>query len=905
MTSLEHLGRGSSIVSLAENQRQDFPNIIYVEGADTKDSRTILLATLAAANEAGIPVVADLDYDEASGMQMAVVRSSDSGKRALATQSALIHGTTSAVAREVDRQHLAAGTTDLEQQATTIACSLIGQLVGNRELFESFSDYYGGLRWSSDQERFVASLFEHSAVFDPDKVRQCLSGPEVAYLASTLEKGIPYDTRLGWYEMEPDAIFEAEPDLDYRRLADPDFRSSPEGQQLKKAYQKMLGYEAANQYKGTRERITDDGDMLPKPIIPLASFPVIEALMIDEVSLIKPKVKYDFGPSEVVDLILDSDSVEAQESLVAAINHRLPEEDRHIWDGLDEFQQKAHVIYTLIRAYKGSSKDLSRRAIFKEQLMSVLKAYSGDGEIAESIRQDVIDYKARNFSYQLTEVSEVQTIIAEILTATLASPDAESFVGYYLPDFEKVLATGIDPLSLSNDRLKLVILDALRRVDEDSLPSAFEHIGNKVFQDRSIGTRLREIVELRIQAAQMRQEPSVMLALRALRKSSFSLNGNSEKDKARQDFDEASSSADKIASIANQKLNSLLLDYIDQLIVAGEIPDTNWVNENLFSDLLERVIFGDIYEMTELPEIYYQLVRLAERPEVSDANRKHIAWYFANRFQYAHGDIAKRLVPVVIDIYRIMLGPVGELRLPSSDSSSGLRAATQIARHFGIFKYATEDELLTLARYKGELARMYESLLTGVLVPDDEVTGNTEEPIEGWQETIAKNIKDAADTMIGLEEQYREFLHIEDVKAKPNVYYPWVIDKLAPLWQKMRWEVGPGNRPSRDIQALHDVLRDHIENRLVIKDGEEEYPEDFDVFEDGHLDTLIIECFDRMVVPNDIKYNTTVWQDGLTFMHNVVSLMPEAVLEQFKSKYPTHTRLLEYLEKERARWNKE
>jgi hypothetical protein len=135
------------------------------------------------------------------------------------------------------------------------------------------------------------------------------------------------------------------------------------------------------------------------------------------------------------------------------------------------------------------------------------------------------------------------------------------------------------------------------------------------------------------------------------------------------------------------------------------------------------------------------------------------------------------------------------------------------------------------------------------------------------------------------------------------VYYPWLLEKLTPFWQKMQWEVGPGNRPSRDISELYRVLEEHIQGRLVLRNPDE-YPDNFDVLEEGHIDSLLKEGYERMVVPNDIKYNKTVWQNGLTFMHYAVAYMPESVVQQIKTKYP-NSKFAEYIEKERERWNKE
>lgn len=57
-----------------------------------------------------------------------------------------------------------------------------------------------------------------------------------------------------------------------------------------------------------------------------------------------------------------------------------------------------------------------------------------------------------------------------------------------------------------------------------------------------------------------------------------------------------------------------------------------------------------------------------------------------------------------------------------------------------------------------------------------------------------------------------------------------------------------------------------------------------------------------MVVPHDIKYKSTVWREGLTFMHQAAAYIPESVMKQIQENYP-NSDFADYVEKERARWN--
>jgi hypothetical protein len=254
--------------------------------------------------------------------------------------------------------------------------------------------------------------------------------------------------------MTPEEIFANHPEFDYRRLEDEEFRASPEGVRLEEAYRRLCGYILSQQHDRYPRPITDDGRTLSRPLIPLVQFPIIEAVMIEEVSFDRLKAKYDFGPSDVTDFILQSDSEPAIEALVASINLRLPEGERRVFDGPTEFQHKHRMIRELIGAYRESAYDEPRRELMKRGLLSVFETYTDDGEIAQSVRQEHRAYMARGYEYAPRETHDVKEIISDILTVTLASPDAEAFIARYMPDFERGLATEADPLALDAPTIK-------------------------------------------------------------------------------------------------------------------------------------------------------------------------------------------------------------------------------------------------------------------------------------------------------------------------------------------------------------------------------------------------------------------------------------------------------------------
>jgi len=909
MTNPEQLSESVALVALSKKEREEYPNIIYQEAGNAPEDRTILLATVDAVNQAGIALAVDLDFDQETGLRTAVVRTALDGRGEQRATSALIHGVTRAIDLKLEEQRtVEPEQPDVEQFALSAAQSLVGQMTGNQEIYNAFRGYYGGLRWGTDQERFVATLLAESVTYDPEVVEKTLDGSDVVHMLRTLDLELPYEQYKDWYDEKPADIFKQAPELDYHRLEDETFRSTPEGQKLEDAYRKMLGQKLAMQYKQFPREITDEGVEVPKPVIPLTKYPVIEALIADQASTSKPKAKYDFGASDVDELIVQTDSVTAQRALVESISTRLPKEDRYVFDGPNEFQHKRGDIMSLLRGYREACGDETRQAHFKDHLITILRAYTGDGRVASSVRNEwLADVASGRDWVSSQDVDSVKGIVSDIMTVGLASPDAEDFIAHFMPDFESGLVKEKDPLDLESGRMKLLVIDALYQVNEFSQPQVFERIGTRIFQDPEIGAKLKEFAELRAQAYKIFDQPNVLLARKAFGRHSFSLADEDDAEKAlvRQALDEATAPAESLLAEARQGLNGVLLGYLNGMVDQGLLAEGDKQVQRLFKELVSRVNFGDTHHMETLPPEYTEIMKLADRPDVPDDQKSDIIWHFAQRFEYSGAENARLLMPAIIDMYRIVLGPVNSLRMPSPSTAHALSAINFIASHNKVFKFATQEDLMILTRYKVELAALLERVSVGVL-PQETGSQIVDEEYEGYQKEAVKNIVDTVRGLKNLEEHYEKYLYIEDVKVKPNVYYPWLMEGLIPFWHKMQWEVSPGNSPKRDIQALHDVLKEHIDSLLVLHEGD--YPEDFDVFEDGHLDSLLIECYERMNLNHDIQYNTTVWQDGLGFMHSAVALMPPKVIEQFKSKHgddPRYERFIQYIEREHARWNKE
>jgi hypothetical protein len=401
------------------------------------------------------------------------------------------------------------------------------------------------------------------------------------------------------------------------------------------------------------------------------------------------------------------------------------------------------------------------------------------------------------------------------------------------------------------------------------------------------------------QAARIMRLPEVLKAWKVLDRSRSGKN----EDKAREQYNLAKKPAEELSEALVRERNQFLLGQLNQFAESGVLLH-NTEESKLFSAYVNRIELGS-YDMGELPEEYHYLVNLASNPQLTEHQKGTILWHMYEKFKFVGEKGRRLLVPVILDMYQITLGPVDSVCMPTSETRHMLAAATSIVHEHGhsMFKSASQEQLQTLGMYSMGVRQHAERVASGALIEEEVQAKSIDADDVGWQKSTMRNLEEVMEEMASVAENYERYLTVEAAKVYPHLYYPLILQRLAPFWQKMQWEMGPGQRPSGEISALYRVLDSYIKNRLVIKDPEE-YTEDFDVMEEGRIDGLLKECYERMVVPHDIKYNGTVWREGLSFVNNAITLMPPVLLERIKAKYP-NSGFADYLEREHARWNKE
>jgi hypothetical protein len=293
------------------------------------------------------------------------------------------------------------------------------------------------------------------------------------------------------------------------------------------------------------------------------------------------------------------------------------------------------------------------------------------------------------------------------------------------------------------------------------------------------------------------------------------------------------------------------------------------------------------YSMHSLPDAYFGLMRLTEIPGIKDKHVSTIVWHITQEFKYLDRHATYHLVPVILDLYRVLLGPADQIRIPGEDTAHGLGAVEfLVGEHRGsFFRAATERDLGLLDAYNQGLQHLAERVVNGSFLIDNgsgDTGGTIPEDFEAWQRTVINNVHEVARVLSRIQKYYVQYQHMEAVKIREDYYYPWLLDKLAPFWQKLQWEVGPGNRPSPMMKQLYQHVRDYlVQKKLVIQ---EEYPEDFDCMTDGHLDTFLAGLL-PYIMDHELNYSQTVWIEGRSFWHNAISYMPQGVLNRIIGAY--------------------
>lgn len=163
----------TDIVPLTEDQRKNYPHVIYQLESNSPVDRILVQASFETMRAEQFPIA--MDTQESGSTYTVIVRAGVGERHDERVQSALFLGLTEATRRRINTPEATALAPDLEK-ARAIAGGLLHDLTSKPKRYEAFRNYYGGLRWHFDQEKFVRELFVHGTEFNPAFLDEYLKG---------------------------------------------------------------------------------------------------------------------------------------------------------------------------------------------------------------------------------------------------------------------------------------------------------------------------------------------------------------------------------------------------------------------------------------------------------------------------------------------------------------------------------------------------------------------------------------------------------------------------------------------------------------------------------------------------------------------------------------------------------
>ena len=874
---------------------------IFEQSSRSLTDQQVLNGVCTSLQLAGYPI--EISIDEVGGDSVAIVSVLEADEKKQRGYSALVLGLFDATRVRLERllqvnQATQTLPDNSEAMALAIASEILIKMVKNQRLMDDFFEYYGGLRWSSRNDNLIRLIYTHGSSLDLSLVDENFKVSDLYIILNYLGLEISYSERRSWDNLSIVEIFSKFPELNYHQLENSQFRKSEVGEQLEAAYASYCGeisYKLANGIE--KMNISSEGSVIPDPVMPLSQLPVLEALVSNAAGNDKPRAKYDFSFDKLAEIAIQSDSPIAHRAVVGAVTSRLDHEDIHYSEGQDVFDHKQGLIIAIIQAYLDDTTHPKLRKLLQQDLVAIIDSYTGEGYIAQSVKKENLAYRLEAQKYgskvdDTMEVWKVSKIIRLLIQLGIVAPDAE--ISSMIEDLITVsLSESTDSLVIadqlrqSRSILMVEVFNALQSVTAETQPDVVERIAEKVFQSEAIGSQVKDIAKLRSRAKKLMLSEERLAALKDLRKIpedySYPPNPSEALVAARARLYAANEPATQAQAVAEQLTNSLLLSLLEVLVNSGQIMRYG-ETARLFEDLTKHVSFR-LGKDGVVPSEITDLFNLARHRNLTDRQRSNVIWHVQGRLQYVPEELEPLLLPLLIEMYDLVLGPISITNLPTEDTDlafGGVRALVE--KHWsGMFPAASQEELQSLGQYRYKMMALAEVVVSGSYQILDEF-GTDDLNLSELSEEKTKQLRHLQGIIEGLqriEKKYVDFIQIEAVKTIPSVYYSWVLARLKVFYRELGYAVHPDNTPAQSVIELDADITEWIKNCAEFPAaGQQEYPDNFNAVEQGGLGKLIKICYESMELPYAIKHQDVVWRHGLPFITLVISYMPEVVYQQ-------------------------
>lgn len=587
------------ITSLSPYDRERYGTIVYALDTPSRSYLASALAAMNALKSHEADQVPDL-MEDADGRKTLVIRSGTTDKKDQQKEAALFAGLASAIRHSLELS-VPPADRDTKERVVPVAMAkgkeLLDDFYSDNKVSEAVLDYYSGLRWGTDQDRLVRALIERGADYAEKLLDACLN-PH--FLSRHLMLHVDHTEYREILEMKLDALFGRFPKIDYRQLRSEEFAASQAGKRLKSFYAGVCGEILYAQYQRAEMVIDADGNLIPKTLIPLSRYPVVEALMCEEIVANDPRSYSWVGPKKPIGIILDSDSVRAHAVLVDFLISPLSARKCNLYtEEGNEFIDRSPIVMDLCLTYRNAMRSSEGRQLLKNDLISILNAYTDSQFSAHLEPED-------------GRVSKGKDCVRSILEYGIISPDPElsQCCADKVLSFLTSAGEHVGAFALERSDIQRLLIDSLTHMGPDTDADLIGKLAHAAFQSQKAGELFQNLVQLHQKADTIFFSPIVLQVLNRRREAHFSamIDGdNPEKDNADREYDRITLDAKALIHELDEKKNAFLIS-----LVRNIIHDQQDAVMRL-EDVLHRLRFAH-YFADYVPESYFELIRLAEDP---------------------------------------------------------------------------------------------------------------------------------------------------------------------------------------------------------------------------------------------------------------------------------------------------
>jgi len=767
---------------------------------------------------------------------------------------------------------------ELSAQADLVAHDAVAQYdLKPERLRRAFTTFVAKPARQEERDHFIAELFQATWDLDIDAVlNHGLSTEELFRVAAEVGFAAP-ERSASWYDMSAEQVIDTHHEIDPRRLRDPNFRRSDEGQKLERVYTQLFGRIKFEQYRRLRDGAQEHER---QPLIPLAEVPLIEGFFIAAVGTDRFT---ELSSRPLVTLVLQSTSLSARQALVESVARRFPKGERASFHGETEFQFKREQIVQLLKQYQHSIPNENHRALHLNDLLPVVEAFTGSGAILEDLRAPGASRDAR-VNRNLADFKEITKLL---LTEGLGTTE-QKLTGLLEAEVQRLFnppqSSSSEPWNLTHEEAALVWFDALGKVNVDSMPEVFSRVGRVIFAPYGVWGRQHDaLAQMMINAKRLESTPNVKSAHEALQEAKETGSGTSAVAAAQESYDHAMFRARLAYSSAAERKNSLVFALLDRtastLVSTPSSEPAVTAAGGFFLGLVSNIELPKHAPLQINRRDYQHLIKIARRPDLSAHLQAKICWRIQKQLRDLPADQVEIKRRAVLDMFEIAFdSPHATATVDSLRVVYLLRPAAEIVRQAGpnLFDGIPEEFVVRLGNY---------AVIAQAFAEQTEATRG--ESPEAWG--AFENGRTTVKLISSVEDRYDQYVQLERIRREPAEYYQWLVSRLKPVAHALDIELkfrGDRDQPTELVELrglLCNFEKEHIPRETT--------PADAELLKETGLGEFLAEFCER-IHPMEAIPSSRGWEyQCLDFKREAVQYLPSPLFEQLVRREPRHSPL--------------